>query len=218
MGFVQSENDPCIYYSNIGGENFYIGVYVDDIILAGKSERKLNEVKADLSRKFDIKDLGELRYFLGMKIEQRDDSIWIGQPAYTKNLLETFGMQDSKPVGTPASTGLQLHKASEEDECPEQKRYQSAIGSLMYLSVCTRPDIAYAVNSLARFTSNPTKEHWTALKRLLRYLKGTPKHVWWGSLMEKSETTLCRTVNSRSCICYYVQRCSRIGLVETLNR
>ena len=85
-------------------------------------------------------------------------------------------MQDSKPVGTPASIGLQLHKASEEDECVEQKKYQSAIGSLMYLSVCTRPDIAYAVNSLARFTSSPTKEHWTALKCLLRFLKGTPKH------------------------------------------
>ena len=96
MGFTQSKNDPCIYYKNTEGEMFYLGVYVDDIILAGKTETKLNEVKSDLSRKFDIKDLGELNYFLGIKIDQQDnlESVWIGQPAYTKNLLEMFGMQD----------------------------------------------------------------------------------------------------------------------------
>ena len=135
MGFTQSENDPCIYYKNTEGEMFYLGVYVDDIILAGKTETKLNEVKSDLSRKFDIKDLGELNYFLGVKIDQQDNSVWIGQPAYTKNLLEMFGMQDCKPVSTPASIGLKLNKASDEDECVDQRKYQSAIGSLMYLSV-----------------------------------------------------------------------------------
>lgn len=134
---------------------FYIGVYVDDIVLAGKTERKLAEVKTTLSRKFDIKDLGELNYFLGMKVEQRENnSVWIGQPAYTRNLLQMFGMQDCKPVGTPANIGSKLSKASDEDECVDQMKYQSAIGSLMYLSVSTRPDIAYAVNTLARFTSN----------------------------------------------------------------
>ena len=155
---------------------FYIGVYVDDIILAGKSEGKLAEVKDQLSREFDIKDLGELNYLLRMKIEQREDSIWIGQPAYTKNLLEMLGMQDCKPVYTPVSLCSKLNKASDEDKCVDQKKYQSAIGSLMYLSVSTRPDITYAVNTLARFTSKPTKEHWTALKRLLRYLRGTLTH------------------------------------------
>ena len=88
MGFVQSVNDPCIYYKNSGGEMFYIEVYVDYIILAGKTTSELEKVKTELGKKFDVKDLGELSYFLGIKVEQRDNnSIWIGQPAYISNLL-----------------------------------------------------------------------------------------------------------------------------------
>ena len=109
MGFTQSTNDPCIYHRKTGGDIFYMGVYVDDIVLAGRTERALNEVKTELSRKFDIKDLGELNYFLGVKVEQREDNaVWIGQPAYTKCLLETLGMQDCKPVSTPVGSSSKL--------------------------------------------------------------------------------------------------------------
>ena len=189
MEFIQSQNDPCIYYKNTGGEMFYVGVYVDGIVLAGKTERDLEEVKRALSSKFDIKDLGELSYFLGVKVDQREqDSIWIGQPAYTRNLLTMFGMQDCKPVSTPVSSSSKLIKATDKDEGVDQKEYQSAIGSLMYLSVSTRLDIPYAVSSLARFTSKPTNEHWTALKRLLRYLKGT---LNLGILYTKDEKRSC---------------------------
>ena len=73
----------------------FIGVYIDDIILAAKNEKQLKQVKDDLSSKFDIKDLGELKYFLGIKVEV-SESIWIRQPAYTENLLKRLGMQDSK--------------------------------------------------------------------------------------------------------------------------
>ena len=123
------------------------------------------------------KDLGELNYFLGVKVEQcENNSVWIGQPTYTTNLLQTFGMQDCKPVSTPVNVGSKLTKATDDDESVDQQKYQSAIGSLMYLSVSTRPDISYTVSSLARFSAKPTKEHWTALQLLLRYLKGTLKH------------------------------------------
>ena len=152
----------------------YLGVYVDDIILAGKTDSALSEVKTALSRKFDIKDLGNLSYFLGIRVERHaDDSIWIGQPLYTENLLKKFGMQDCKPVNTPVNAGSKLTQAADEDKCIDQTLYQSAVGSLMYLSVSTRPDISFAISSLARFSSKPTTEHWTALKRLLRYLKET---------------------------------------------
>ena len=94
-----------------------------------------------------------------------------------QNLIQSLGMQDCKPVGTPVSTGSTLNnKATDDHDCVDQKKYPSAIGSLMFLSVCTRPDIAYSVNSLAQFTSKPTKEHCTALKRLLCYFRGTLKH------------------------------------------
>ena len=98
---------------------------------------------------------------------------WLGQPTYTENLLKKFGMQDCKPVGTPVDVGTKLEKATSEEESIDQQLYQSAVGSLMYLSVSTRPDIAFAVGSLARFSTKPTKVHWTALKCVFRYLRGT---------------------------------------------
>ncbi len=141
MGFIQSKNDPCIYFKNTG-EILYLGVYVDDIILAGKTDSALSEVKTALSRKFDIKDLGNLNYFLGIKVEQHEDnSIWIGQPTYTEDALNNFGMEDCKPVSTPVNTSSKLTQATDEDKCVDQTLYQSAVGSLMYLSVSTRPDI-----------------------------------------------------------------------------
>ena len=187
MGFAQSPNDPCIYYKNMEGEMLFLGVYVDDIIIAGERETNLNEIKRALSGKFEIKDVGELSYFLGVKVEQRKNSVWIGQPAYMQNLLERFGMQESNPVATPVNVSTKLTKATDENPIDQQK-YQSAIGSLMYLSVSTRPDISYAVNNLARFSSNPQEEHWTALKRLLRYLRGTQKH---GILYTKHGSNTC---------------------------
>lgn len=190
MGFSQSQSDPCIYYKDADGEKFYMGVYVDDIILAGKSESKIKEVKKDISKKFNTKDLGKLSYFLGMKVEQdeKNGSVWIGQHAYTESLLKKFGMEDCKPVSTPVDISSKLTQATDDSLCVDQHRYQSAIGSLMYLSVSTRPDISFAVSSLARFSSNPTKEHWTALKRLLRYLKGT---TMFGILYTKGGASEC---------------------------
>lgn len=189
MGFTQSNNDPCIYHKNTGGDMLLMGVYVDDIILAGKKESDLEQVKTALGKKFDIKDLGQLSYFLGVKVkQQRNGAIWIGQPTYTKNILSEFGMQDCKPVSTPVSVEAKLTKATDDENCIDQKKYQSAIGSLMYLSVSTRPDISYAVSSLARFSSKPTQRHWVALKRLLRYLKGTTKH---GILYKREGPSAC---------------------------
>ena len=190
MGFSQSQSDPCIYYKNEDDEMFYIGVYVDDIILAGRSESRMKAVKADIAQKFNTKDLGKLSYFLGMKVSQNEEnnSIWIGQCAYTESLLKTFGMEDCKPVSTPVDISTKLTQATDEDSCIDQQKYQSAIGSLMYLSISTRPDISFAVSTLARFSSKPTKEHWTALKRLLRYLKGTTQY---GILYKKGGVTEC---------------------------
>ena len=177
MGFTQSTSDPCIYM-DAGGDVFYMGVYVDDIILAGRTDDRIKEVIATLSRKLDVKDMGELHHFLGMIVmqDEKQRSVWIGQTTFTENLLKRFGMQDCKPVSTPVDIGSKLVIAADEDECIDQQLYQSAIGSLMYLSVSTRPDITYAVGNLARFPSKQTKAHWTALKRVLRYLKGTMRH------------------------------------------
>ena len=119
--------------------------------------------------------MGRLQYFLGMQIIHNDETneVWIGQPTYTDNLLRKFGMENAKPVKTPVDTSIKLVKTTEGEENTDQKMYQSAVGSLLYLSVATRPDIAFAVSNIAKFASYPTNMHWTAVKRIMRYLRGT---------------------------------------------
>ena len=174
MGFAQLKSDHCIYTS--GGEyTFYIGVYVDDMILAGKNESKMRSVKEELTSRFDIKDLEKLSYFLGMSIvqDQEKKETWIGQPTYAEKLLTKMGMSECKPVKTPADPANRLVKAAEDEQAVDQQLYQSLVGGLMYLATCTRPDIAYTVGMLARFSSKPNQTHWVAAKRVLRYLKAT---------------------------------------------
>ena len=142
-----------------GEEIFIIAVYVDDIIVAGKDKI--------------MKDMGKLHHFLGIKIIQKNGTIWIGQSTYAKELLKRFKMEESKPVETPFDSGSKLEKAKEEDKLCNQGDYQSAVGSLLYLSTRTRPDIAFAVGYTARYCSKPTNIHWTAVKRIMRYLNGS---------------------------------------------
>ena len=182
MGFVQTKSDPCLYISS-EGELCIIAVYVDDILLATKSEKK---VKNRLSAEFEVKDLGDLQYLLGVSVIQnhKEKSVWIGQPTYTLNVLEKFGLKDAKPVTTPVCVGSKLTKAKEDDELVDESLYQSAVGSLQYLSTMTRPDITFAVSNVAKYSSKPTKEHWIAVKRILRYLKGSHN---FGLLYRKSD-------------------------------
>jgi transposase InsO family protein len=177
MSFKQSNNDPCIYisYALTGEVSFIMGVYVDDVILAGKSKEKMTEIKKALAEKFDLKDLGELKYFLGVNVQMKREcgAIWIGQSLYIESVLKKFGMETAKAISTPVDTGIKLLKATTGNDIADPELYQSAIGSLLYISTKTRPDIAYAVGNVARFCSNPSKEHWVAVKRIFRYLRGT---------------------------------------------
>ena len=97
--------------------------------------------------------MGKLHHFLGVKVIQKPESgeIWIGQSAYTKEVLERFQMEESRSVETPVDVGSKLVKTKEGEDCFDQEQYQSAVGSLLYLSTRTRPDISYAVGTTARF-------------------------------------------------------------------
>ena len=138
FGFVETSGDPCIYV-NSEGELFIIAVYVDDIIFACKCNRMMKKVKDSLSQQFKVKDLGELKYFLGVKVVQdpSKDQVWIGQPAYVENILKTFCMEDCKPIETPVDPSQRLCKATDKCVMYEKGQYQSAVGSLLYLSVKT---------------------------------------------------------------------------------
>src|SRR5271167_4009163 len=127
-----------------------------------------------------MKDLSAANYILGMiiKRDRAKRKLWLNQRKYVETILQRFNMQDSKPVKVPISIGVRLSaeqcpKTQEEEEDMSRVPYASAVGSLMYAMVCTRPDIAHAVGVLSRFMSKPGKEHWDAVKRVFRYLRGT---------------------------------------------
>ena len=119
--------------------------------------------------------MGKLHHFVGIKINYLNSgNIWIGQPAYVRKVLKKFEMDNSKPVGTLVEITTKLVKTKDDDNLVNQELYQSAVESLLYLSTKTRPDIAYTVGNVARFSSKPTQTHWIAVKRIMRYLNGTP--------------------------------------------
>ena len=184
MGFIQSTSDPCIYTAS-EGEAFIIGVYADDVILTEKSEKKMADIKKALSDKFGMKDLGELNHFFGAKVIQdhKKSTIWIGQSVYTENILQKFGMENAKPISTLVAVNTKLMLKTEDSEYFDKETYQSAVRSLLYLLTRTRPDITFAVNSIARFSSNPTTQHWTAENRIFRYLK---RSIHFGLLYERN--------------------------------
>ena len=114
--FTQSTSDPCIYTS-VGG-SVLLAVYVDDVLLTAKSEQRMSEVKQAISNRFAMKDMGELKYFLGMTVDQKTypDRTWIGQPGYTQRVLSKFGMDQAKPVSTPVDASTKLVKTGEDEE------------------------------------------------------------------------------------------------------
>ena len=190
MKFVQTKGDPCLYVSTDRAETVIIAVYVDDILIAGKTDKRIVEVKAAIAAHFEVKDMGDLHYFLGVKVVQdlKAGTIWLGQPAYSENIIQQFNMQNAKTCRTPVNASLKLIKANEESTYVDQELYQSAVGKLLYLSTRTRPDIAFAVSTVAKYTANPTEQHWKAVKHILRYIAGT---INFGLQFTRSGSTDC---------------------------
>ncbi|CAB0010875.1 unnamed protein product, partial [Nesidiocoris tenuis] len=178
LGFKQSYSDPCVYYSHRGNDTLILAIYVDDLWLGSQNKKWIEEMKGILIKTFKMKYLGKIHYGLGIEFTQNlsEGKICMSQKKYIQDVLKRFGMEDSKPISTPMEVGLKLTRPEKLDEGVMSKYpYQKLIGSLMYLAVSTRPDIAYTVNWLSQFNSNYTEQHWLAAKRVLRYLKGTAK-------------------------------------------
>jgi hypothetical protein len=145
------------------------------MLIISNSPLKIEDVKRELTRVFKMTDLGYASYFLGVEIQRdrKERIIWLHQSRYIKDVLERVGMADSKPIGTPMETSTALAPSYVECNAEERRNYQSAVGSLMYLMVATRPDIAFAVGAISRFMANPSIEHQQVVKRVFRYLKRT---------------------------------------------
>ena len=150
------------------------------MLVASPNKDHIEELKAQLAREFEMKDLGPTNKILGMQIhrDRSNRKIWLSQKNYLKKILSRFNMQDCKPISTPLPTNFKLSSSmspSSEEETMEMSRvpYASAVGSLMFAMICTRPDIAQAVGVVSRYMANPGREHWNAVKRILRYIKGS---------------------------------------------
>ncbi|KAK4835749.1 hypothetical protein QYF36_014053 [Acer negundo] len=152
FGFIQNPDEPCVYKRIKGDKLVFLILYVDDILLIGNDVGVLTSVKEWLAKQFDMKDLGEASFILGI--------------------------QDSKKGMLPFKHGIKLSKEQvpkneHKEQFMSRVPYASAVGSLMYAMLCTRPDICFAVGIVSRFQSKPGPDHWTAVKHIFKYLKRT---------------------------------------------
>ena len=174
-GFSVNDSDACVYSKCDKNGCVIICLYVDDMLIFGTSIDVVRNTKDFLNSCFDMKDLGEADVILGIKITRTDGGICLSQTHYVEKLLKKFDMFNCSPVSTPYDPKIPLLK--NKGNSVSQEQYARIIGSVMFLMNYTRPDIAYAVSRLSRYTHNPDNEHWGALIRLLRYLRGT---MDWG--------------------------------------
>jgi len=173
IGFEQTYADPCVYINR--DTDVIIAMWVDDLIIFGKDMANINDLKAQLNEEYEMKDLGELNYFLGIQVHRDKERkiIHISQSGYNRAILERYGMQNSKPANVPLSSGARLTKATATDTLTDQREYQSIVGSLMYAMLATRPDLAQSIQQISQFSQKPMKTHEKAAKQGLRYLNGT---------------------------------------------
>ncbi|KAJ9556852.1 hypothetical protein OSB04_011466 [Centaurea solstitialis] len=176
FGFTKSEFEPCVYTKFSGSIVTFLVLYVDDILLIGNDVPTLQSVKSWLSKCFQMKDLGEAAYILGIKIYRNRSKRLIGlsQSTYIDKILKKFRMDESKKGFIPMQHGIVLSKtqcpvSSQDQDKMKSVPYASAIGSIMYAMLCTRPDVAYLVS----VKQNPGEPHWVAVKNILKYLRRT---------------------------------------------
>ena len=190
LGFAPISADPCIFAKK--EETLaIIAVHVDDLIILAENDTEMDEIKKILKAEFKMTDMGELQYYVGVSViqDKQNSRVWLHQKQYINKIIEKFGQAEAKTVSTPADMNVKLTKDDGVSKPVDPTQYQSIIGSLLYLAVATRPDIAYSVGVLSKFCSKPSEAHLTAAKRVLRYLKGTQNFglKYEGSVSESLE-------------------------------
>ena len=177
--FMLSQNltpcklDPCVFMRLNQHEKLYVLIWVDDLIIAASSLDILNEFKANFGAKFKIKDLGPLKWFLGIQFDIADGIISMNQSLYIQNILDRFKMSDCAPRSIPCEPSVYALLKEKSDPLEDPTKYRELVGSLIYLMTGTRPDIAFVVSLLSRFMHKPTNMHMKIATGVLRYLKHT---------------------------------------------
>lgn len=170
-GFKNSQSDAALFILCSSGVLLYVLIYVDDIVVTGNNPHHVNQFIELLSKRFSLKDHGELSYFLGLEATRSTAGLLLTQTKYINGLLVRTNMADAKPVASPMLPNEHLTLLSG-TSLIDGTTYRSVVGALQYLQF-TRPDVAFAVNKFSQFMHRPTDIHWQAVKRLLRYLAGT---------------------------------------------
>lgn len=176
LKFTRLKSDPCVYIKVNNTDTIIISIYVDDIIILSKNRAIIQQFKESFNHKFSIDDIGECQKIIGIDVEQNERWIQIHQKRFIEDTLKTFNMEECNPVKTPMNPAQQLE--CQEDNCErcelvDPTQYRAILGKLSYLAISTRPDIVFSVSSLSRFNNVPHSNHLTAVKHVLRYLKGT---------------------------------------------
>lgn len=175
-GLARCTADPCVYTKRLGHDKLLIlGVYVDDLLLLSNNLEDMTDMKKVLQETFTMTDLGPAQRILNINItrDRENRMILLDQAQYIQKMCSKFRLEQAKPAPTPMDTSL-LNDASEESPC--NAPYRELVGSLLYLSTCTRPDISTSVSIVSRHVQNPTHKHWIMAKRILKYILGTQQY------------------------------------------
>ncbi|XP_047949217.1 uncharacterized mitochondrial protein AtMg00810-like [Salvia hispanica] len=171
LGFTQFKADHSLFIRKSKIETIYLLIYVDDMLIMGISSSGIAKVIAQLNKKFSLKDLGEVKHFLGVEVSKTSGGLHLSQAAYIVELLNKVKMSEAKPCPTPMVSDLKLSKVEGEPTI-DGKLYRSVVGSLQYATI-TRPELSFSVNKVSQYMACPLDTHWRAVKRILRYLSGT---------------------------------------------
>ncbi|KAL5553717.1 hypothetical protein UlMin_041118 [Ulmus minor] len=172
FGYKQSNSDHTLFLKHRKGKITALIIYVDDMVVTGDDHDEIDCLQRHLTSEFEMKQLGDLKYFLGIEVARSKHGIFLSQRKYILDLLTETGMLGCKPVDTPIEQNHKLFHCLDATST-DKGRYQRLVGKLIYLSH-TRPDIAYAVCVVSQFMHDPRKPHMDAVERILRYLKSAP--------------------------------------------
>jgi hypothetical protein len=178
MGFRRCKADPGTYYKIIGEEIITLLIYVDDALFMGSNKAQVLAHKTQFMKRWESRDLGQAKEYLGMRIirDRKKRTISLDQTRYAEKVVKRFGQENCKPVSVPLPTRYnpRPHSTQNQSNATLRSRYQSVIGSLLYIMLGTRPDIAFAVIKMSQFSSNPTEEHLQKALYIVRYLSSSP--------------------------------------------